>query len=490
MHLFKPFAQLTTSDKFEVREHSRGMPLKGGPKSQASMDLIDHLHVAVLIPHREGRGTQTRPTALAAYKTALGALLPDLLTAARSGRWGAKSTSNKALGSAPGGQSAHKDVRKALEAAGLLEVLPGYGGVEKRFGKEHKFGALTCFRPTAALVNIAAEFGIRLHDLHDHFTLSRQSWVEPADVVEKRVMATLKDGKKVAGQRMAIDLEDPKTSQIIDRMVRLNTFLLEEGRVEGIAFGGLRRVFTNGNQPGFDWQWHGRFYSLRGWEAYEMKEKVTRRAYILLDGEAVDEVDISACHLAILHGLLGQPFDGSRDPYDIPEYGGDRREYVKDWITMALGSGRSDIGGPARRMVRQSVIAAYPVLGNLEDHGVSTHDLTFHESEIILMAMERLRDAHQITSLPIHDGLIIPGSKRELAMGAVKNAFQSYFHDTLGLPMAPVPRVRLAGPRPSGPRSVPFGRLVPVSDSTEIIEPDVAAPGGNPLVFLVYRPKP
>jgi hypothetical protein len=81
-------------------------------------------------------------------------------------------------------------------------------------------------------------------------------------------------------------------------------------------------------------------------------------AYILLDGEAVDEVDISACHLAILHGLLAQPFDGSRDPYDIPEYGGDRREYVKDWITMALGSSRSDIGGPARRMVRQSVIAA------------------------------------------------------------------------------------------------------------------------------------
>lgn len=442
MHLFKPLDHLTRSDKFEVRDHSRTMPLKGGPRSQASFDLIELLFREVLVPYREAQGIQMRPTALAGYKKALGALLPDLFTAARSGRWGAMSTRNKALGDAPGGQSAQKDVRRALEAAGLIEVLPGYGGVDDRFGREQKFGAPTCFRPTAALVDLASQFGIRLHDLHDHFELSRQSWVEPAEVVEMRAMATHEDGKKVQGKRMAIDPEDPRVAPIIDRMVRLNSFLLEPGRVEGIAFGGLRRVFSNGNQPGFGWQWQGRFYSLRGWEAYEMKEKKTRKAYIILDGEAVDEVDISACHLAILHGLLGQPFDGSRDPYDIPEYGGDRREYVKEWITLALGAGRSDIGGPPRRMVRQSVIAVYPLLGNLEDHGVSTHDLTFHESEIILSAMEKLRDDHAVTTLPIHDGLIIPGSKRELAMEALKEAFQTYFQDTLGLPMAPVPRVR------------------------------------------------
>jgi hypothetical protein len=149
------------------------------------------------------------------------------------------------------------------------------------------------------------------------------------------------------------------------------------------------------------------------------------------------EVDFSAAHLTILHGLLGLPFAPSVTSYDIP---GCDREEVKRWIMMALGVSNPAIGGPRYAKVRREGVKRFPALANLAAHGISTHDLQFHEAEIMMMAMEDLQ-SQDVGFLPVHDALAVPRSKRAVAVAALEGAFERYFVQTLNFPAPPAPRI-------------------------------------------------
>lgn len=453
MHLSTPLGHLTgpedPADRRAVRDTAHAMPLKGAVVSQEAEALVSFLINSVVVPLQAAR-KRVGPVMLSKYRDALSAFLGDLLAAAAKGCWGQRKTNNAALSGVPGGRRAFTDMRAALGAKRLIDELPGYIRLDELkagMDLDNPYGT-TCFRPTQALLSTAESHGIELERLSDHFAPSRPRGREQTPCVEARAAKREKGDPTVL---MPIRPDDARAQAAVARMETINAFLTEPGRVEGIHFGGLRRVFNNADQEGFAWQWGGRLYSMPNWTAYEMlKGKAARRCReIRLDGQGAAEVDISAAHLTILHGLLGAPFDPTQDPYDLPGF--DRDKEVKLWTKKALGACGPFRGEKQLWAVRQAMLSRYPVLNGLEAHGITALDLQYHESEIILAALEALRDRHGIACLPIHDGLIVPERAHDVAQSVLVDVFQWYFRDTVRAALVPTPRVLKVPPSPLFP---------------------------------------
>jgi hypothetical protein len=161
----------------------------------------------------------------------------------------------------------------------------------------------------------------------------------------------------------------------------------------------------------------------------------TERAAITIDGASVAEIDVSASHLSLLAGVLGQTLEG--DPYAIP---GVPRQMVKDWVVATLGKGSPVIrwaagaghGSDARQVgeavMRRHAFLAEPwqAASHLEHLGpprrVLPHFLMGLESSAITLAMGRLRGAG-VLALPVHDSLIVPATHSDLAVRAMRDAW-------------------------------------------------------------------
>lgn len=462
MHLSTPLADMELAERRDARTYSRAMLLEGGPISPEGAALVEVLVVEVISPHQASQG-QLRPSSVRKYHEVTGPFLADLLFAASVGVWSNRETNTNALTGIPGGAKAFKTMRKAFGIAKLIEELPGYLRSFDISGEGHIKAARTSFRPTPKVMALVERIGIALPDLSTHFTVGRAPEPEPSAILEKRA-AKVSTG--AAPKRLPIEPTDPKAAQIVSQMVKLNGHLMEEGRIEGIAFAGLRRVFNNGDRMGFNWQWHGRFYSMPTGDSYENMEGggATRCRVIRIDGEKVEEVDVSAAHLTILHGLLELPFDDSRDPYEIFDYGAKPlpgrtpsgriksfdlppatlvdREQVKAWLLIALGASDSAVGGPKHNKARRGALLRYPFLGNLQHLRIGTLDLQYHEAEIMRLAMDELMEDHGIGFLPVHDALMVAKSNVDLAKQAIKNGFRRHFRETLGMASAPAPLLR------------------------------------------------
>jgi len=423
MHASTPLEVMDLSDRRDARTFARSMLLTGTPASPEAHRLVANVVDQVIAPHRAVQG-QLRPTMLPKYREALAPFLTDLLVASAAGKWSKLETNTNALHGHPGGSTAFKVMREAMRSAGLLEELPGYKRTYPMFGVEQSRSSRTSFRPTAQLLLLAKGHGVAPENLGEHFRPSKAAVPEGFAVIEAR--ATKKD-RNDKPRLLPVNLEDPKAAAIIRDMERLNAFLMEDGRIEGIVFAGLRRVFTNADQPDFDWQWHGRFYSIPGADAYEHMEggSEARARAIRMDGEEVAEIDVSASQLTILHGLLGLPFDPTADPYALP---GVSRDEVKRWITWALGASDPAIGGRKADKARAAGLARYPFLARLPELGFNTNVLSFHEAEVMRLTMENLM-AQDIGFLPVHDAIMIPASKRNEAVGAMQGAFRRHFTD-------------------------------------------------------------
>ena len=85
----------------------------------------------------------------------------------------------------------------------------------------------------------------------------------------------------------------------------------------------------------------------------------------------------------------------------------------------------------------------HPLLIDLRSLGYSTLDLQYHEAEILRLAMEQLMFAEGIPVLPIHDALIVPGSRNGEAEQCLKHAFKMYVEGMTGRPCLVVPNITL-----------------------------------------------
>jgi hypothetical protein len=239
---------------------------------------------------------------------------------------------------------------------------------------------------------------------------------------------------------LALDADDPELRRIIEAVEAHNAFAASL-TVEGCTPPRWRRIFTA------DWRLHGRWYAA-GPEpscVYQNMSEDERLREVRIAGEAVVEVDVSAAHLSILHGLHGLPLP-TGDLYvvvpDVP------REVVKAWLTASIGRGKAKPSWSDRATGEQraydaalicgAMLEAYPFLADLpgivpadlrrahgKRRGLVSHFLMGIEAAALTAAMEHLRSMGFL-ALPMHDGLIVQASAERWAAAGLEAAF-SYF---------------------------------------------------------------
>ncbi|MET3725873.1 hypothetical protein [Sphingomonas trueperi] len=409
---------------------------------------------------------QSRPSNALKMRRAVQALLADLLRLYVQGQAGSHGTRPadlpaKLLGF---GRPAFMEVVEGLETAGWLSYGKGRRASPKTM-TDGSAGMLSGgwrsrFRLSPEALSLAASAGVLSGDHRDHWGRSVTATALPvlrelgAPLVELRAAKEPRAGKGAPGASMAVDVRNPKVAEMLRDLEAHNAFLAQAG-VDGADFVGLRRIFNNGDVPGFRWQWGGRFYSVifPGMErAYEQRSGEERRRVLRLGGEAVGEVDINASQLRLFYALSGLelPAGLEEDPYTLP---GLDRVGVKLWIAQALGKeaasgkqwpaqarqeyarktkGRSLAEDHDFMALREGVLSAHSHLQTLgTPEAIPVLELQYHESEILRHAMGALR-AKGIPSLPVHDSLIVPTGAQSEARMAIENGFADVVGGVIG----------------------------------------------------------
>jgi hypothetical protein len=203
----------------------------------------------------------------------------------------------------------------------------------------------------------------------------------------------------------------------------LNEFLarfeLTGGRHEGYI-----RIFNNRS-----WKKGARLYSSCEGSYQQLPEH--KRLEMTINGEPVAEIDIKASFLTIYHAKLGVPLEDREDPY---ARAGIARDVAKLWCVASFGESapklrwprkmvedyRKDTGKDLRkvapvRKVAEAMLTAFPALRRLERYSQIWADLHFLEAEAVIGTMLILMRPHGVPSYSMHDGLIVPRSKADLA---------------------------------------------------------------------------
>ncbi|BDW83720.1 hypothetical protein MACH24_31580 [Erythrobacter sp. Dej080120_24] len=354
------------------------------------------------------------------------------------------------------------NVRDALRAAGLLLVSTGKPRWHPAFDNFLvRGGDATTYKLTDTAISLAVSFGISSADWSVHWRRTGEQPIKTVVDVPRLVLR--KKSGRVAGKKKDVEdwpfsPDEPKVRSILTGIDQLNDFLAEQA-VDGFAFLGLRRIFNNGDQADFDWNKGGRYYSLPGGHLYEAWGADKRRATIRLNGEAVEEVDLRASHLTLVHALQQRPFDPHDDPYAIPGW---PRAVVKAWVSQAIGASNPrprqwskaaqadyEAERPGRFLsdefpiseIGASVTSRHPLLVDLKTCGFGTLDLQYHEAEILRLAMEDLMLKRGIAVLPMHDAIIAPRSKLGEARDALLQAFADQVEGVTGHPSLVAPKV-------------------------------------------------
>jgi hypothetical protein len=370
---------------------------------------------------------------------------------------------SKTLGFA---RSIFLEVTNHMSGAGLLRVTKGAPRWHPAFdGFVVKGGDLTTYRLTPRALALAEERGIRLTDWATHWRLKGDQSAPTKTCEQLLVLRSTR--KRVAGRKqdtrsLPIDQSDKRAGEIVRGIKALNDFLAKQD-IGNIAFPGLRRIFNDGDQSNYGWNKGGRYYSLPGGHSYEVRPSEWRRTVITINSEAVDEVDLRASHLTLLHALLGKAFDTQQDPYDLPDF---PRAAVKIWVSQAMGASNPwprkwsaraqaeyEEERPGRwledeysiREIGAYVTARHPLLEELRVCGLGPLDLMFHEAEILRLAMEDLMLTQGIPVLPMHDAIIAPRSALKEAQSALERAFAAHIKKVTGHPSLVVPKVTFKG---------------------------------------------
>jgi hypothetical protein len=295
-------------------------------------------------------------------------------------------------------------------------------------------GKASRFRATPDFIEYCGHHGLDVAEINEHFIqdLPQQTLVKRAG------SARDKYGTKVRGKTMKFE-RTGKGLQLEQQVRHLNNFL-DGVDLRGGAHRGYVRIFNQGDHSGFDWNKGGRLYS-QGDNSYQ-RLKQNDRLRMTINGEAVCEIDIRASYLTIYHAHHGAPLDPERDPYDLPGLGAHARDVVKLWFVATFGNNghlerwpreivadyREKHGYsiakryPVKRL-REIALQQYPLLEKWGSGKFGWADLMFLESEAMLGAMIRLMD-DGIPTLTVHDSLIVPVSKRDIAQDVLKDHYR------------------------------------------------------------------
>lgn len=446
---------------FEDSEAAVFLALRAQPVSDAARDWVRHLLDALVLP--SGKIVDKPSSHFKAFK-AIGALMADLLDLQNGRKDGGpalcgsrgmspKHYPSKDLGF---GYDIFVPVVEALKDAGFLIVADGKPRWSTWAGSDgadviSTKGRVTRFRLTRKAVESATALGVIEGDWESHW---RQTATSGAPVAIHEPLVVLHGQRVRVGARkldapdLPVDLTQRDVARFEADLQDLNAFLRQQD-ISGFAFAGLRRIWNNGDLPGFAWQWGGRFASLPGGNAYETMSAERRLKRIRINGSPVAEVDIRACHLTLLYGLLREPLNPDQDPYAIA---GLPRDVVKAWVGQAIGGGRTDFARWSPRAkekyaevtdgrslsadfkardVGAQVLGRHAVLKRLKADELDSVSIMFHEAEVLASAIHHLR-LQGLPALPIHDGLIVPVADVGAAKGAMAMAFAARLREVTG----------------------------------------------------------
>jgi hypothetical protein len=145
--------------------------------------------------------------------------------------------------------------------------------------------------------------------------------------------------------------------------------------------------------------------------------------------------------------MVGEPLEGSSDPY---ARAGIDRWIGKKWVVVSFGNGapctkwpdearkdyeehrqehKKETGEelpdlPPAKDVRRKMLATFPALKKLGYNLELWADLQYREATAVIGTMLILMRTHGVPSLSMHDGLIVPGSKAELAKSILTREFR------------------------------------------------------------------
>ena len=298
-------------------------------------------------------------------------------------------------------------------------------------------GKLTRYRATPTLLETAAAHGITPDNVLEYFKL-------PFEMPTELIRLT-KPSKRTPNT--------PRVAKLRSEVAELNAFFAKQTLTPStIKHLGWIRLF-HGYTEGYRWNKGGRLYSQPQGPACYQNQPETTRLQMRIDDEGVTEIDFSSSWLTIFYALCDQQLDTTQDGYaGILGPTPLDRQVAKFWINASFGNSKlltkwskdlvqdlqeqltkKGLSGFDKdlypiRTIKEKVLERHPLLarwgGEIRGLVRGYGDLMYIESEAIIGAMLELMRDHQVPSLPVHDSLIVPMSKFDVAKGALIHHFR------------------------------------------------------------------
>lgn len=414
------------------------------PHSPESMSFIDDLALKIHL-RKAGR----KPTEKA--KIALGAVLADLMNVARGGvKAHAFRSLKKSEFTGDGvGYRVFRAAVDALETAGMIERREGSKMASYKVTRGDKASQFFVRQP---LLDAAAAHGILPEDWVCHFRLKPQPAIIENSIALRKSRSGSWFDRPDRGEDMPVDRFHPNVIASKQKVDEINAFLfgkeitaLRNGHeTQSRCHCGFKRIYNQGDLPGYNYDKGGRLYSIGG--GYQNLSKA-ERATILIDGEETVEIDIRASHLVGLHAVSGCPLDPLVDPYHGLSVD---RGITKMFIMQTVGSdklptrwsetaaesyawdngGRCLYCGHPFKAIKSAVLIKFPIFNNWASSKIRWGDLQFNEAEVIVGTVYLLAWQHNAPSLPVHDSLII----RKCDEGIARSVLAELFEDRFNVP--------------------------------------------------------
>jgi hypothetical protein len=423
----------------EELQAARHAALRAHPTSEQAKALVAKLS-AMVEEHtiQAGLRQRKRRDTVGKLEYATGAFLADLLRpyeAEEPNGWVYRSLNKASFTGKPVGRHAFNQLCDGFEELGFLLHVPGHK-VSDEQADTGKFAAR--FRATPALLRFCTEQGVSPTVALDHFEFEYELPKHPIQLRRRKLKTSYRTTEPV-GKPMDFE-KAPAVKRMEHAISELNEFFAKQ-TLRGGEHHGYIRIFQNGDDPDFDWNKGGRLYSQHFTDSYQVMSS-TRRRKMTINGEPVAEIDISGSYLTIFLSLHGLQLDTTEDPYALPGLGLEHRGAVKQWFVVTFGNKKpisrwpndmldDDPGLREYRVaeITEAVFIKYPVVQSwgepLNGRTYSWADLMWLESAVMFSTMLDLMHQHTTPSLTVHDSLIVPVSKAEVASEMLRGRFQA-----------------------------------------------------------------
>jgi len=371
---------------------------------------------------------------------ATGAFLADLLrplgTEKPNGGWVYRSLNKTTFTGAAVTRRTFEQLVDGLKGLAFLDHVPGHKVAVDRYEDTTQYASR--FRATPALLRFCSEQGVDPAKAVEHFEFEYDL---PKHPVELRARKEKDYHSKTKPTGRVMEFERTEAIENIENGVReLNAFFAEQ-TLRGGSHHGYVRIFSNGDDPDFEWDKGGRFYSQHFTDSYQVMGS-ERRRMMTINGEPVAEIDISASYLTIFLSMHGIQLDITKDPYEVPGFPEEHREAVKQWFVATFGNSKPIRKWPSRMLkdtpelsqyrvasITDAIMSKYPAMATwgqpLDGRIVSWAELMFWESDVMFGAMLKLMYIDKTASLSVHDSLIVPASKVEVASDAITRSMHA-----------------------------------------------------------------